>query len=245
MEASRTNFEFEARSANVPPDPSPESTVSTAPLHEVRMTEMHDTAFHVQIADGGLTQSHSFAAMVSLRTDFGFSFFISSARHHVHHPSCQCSNACTARAVHHKVAQITVRPLPPSLELEPPVIAHPSTELASTPVNHDVFRLRRNGQDAQDGSEMGSTEERSDIQPDVSASQSRGDRSAPRLRAPIAHSLVQSQLVFQFNSGAGPSAPQGFAELQREQALRRTLCHTLSKWLLPHLPQQSQFNVFH
>ena len=74
MEASRTNFEFEARSANVPPDPSPESTVSTAPLHEVRMTEMHDTAFHVQIADGGLTQSHSFAAMVSLRTDFGFSF---------------------------------------------------------------------------------------------------------------------------------------------------------------------------
>ena len=31
---------------------------------------MHDTAVHVQIAGGGLTRSHSFVAIVSLRTEF-------------------------------------------------------------------------------------------------------------------------------------------------------------------------------
>ena len=86
MEAAQTNFEFAARSANVPPDPSPESIVSTAPPLEVRMAEMHDTAFHVQIAHGGLTQSHSFAAMVSLRTDSGFSFFPPPLELELNHP---------------------------------------------------------------------------------------------------------------------------------------------------------------
>ena len=56
---------------------------------------------------------------------------------------------------------------------------------------------------------------------------------------------------FQSDSGAGSSAQQSSAELQREQGTTsgepppHTLCHTLAKWLGPRLPQQSQFTVLH
>ena len=48
---------------------------------------------------------------------------ISNARHHVRHQSCQRSGACTARAVHHEVAQTKGLHLPPPPGLDPPVIA--------------------------------------------------------------------------------------------------------------------------
>ena len=53
------------------------------------------------------------------------------------------------------------------------------------------------------------------------------------MRAQVAHSLVPSRLCFQNKPAKGPHPP------------RRTLCRTLAKWLVPRLPQQSQFNVSH
>ena len=135
-------------------------------------------------------------------------------------------DARTARAVLHEVAQTKDRPLPRGLE--PPVIAPPPAELASTPVSHVVLRLHGNGQEAQDGGpsrDRVHSGEFRHLQPDVSATQSRGDRSAPRSRAP----------GFQSDSGAGPSALQGIAKLQREQACQGTTSMgASSSHALPH-----------
>ena len=163
---------------------------------------------------------------------------ISSARHHVRHQSCQRNGACTARAVHHELAQTKDLHLPPSLGLVPPLIAFPPTEFVCTPVNHVDFRFHGNNQEAQDGGPGRSRHHSGELwhlQSDVQTPQSRRDCLTPRLRDQIAYGLVQSFLVVQPGRGAGPSAPQGSAELQREQTFQGTasLGTSSPKWMVP------------
>ena len=206
------DFELAARSANLPPDPPPESIVSTGPPPESQDGRDARCRFSCPECGWGADSepqlrchsilSHGLRSAIVLDKPecphcHRRLSSISGARH-LHHQSCQRSKACTARAVHHEVAQSKDLSLPPPPGPEPPVIASLPTELASTPVDHVVLGFNGKSQEAQDRGlvEIGSAVESSDI-PDLT--RSRGDCSAPRLRNPVAHSLVaQRSLARQF-----------------------------------------------
>ena len=175
---------------------------------------MHDTAFHVLIVDGGLTQNHSFVAIVSQRTDFAPRPFWTNQSAHtaivafpVSLPHVTMYIVRVVSAVRHArcVQCITKLHSPKDLPLstppglEPPVIASLPTELASKPVNMLSFvaieKVKK--RKTEDPIEIESVVKSSDI-PDLTSRlpQSRRDRSAPRLRNPVTHSLVQSRLGF-------------------------------------------------
>ena len=157
MEASRADFELAARSTNLsPPDSFPESILSTGLPHESQ--DGRDARYRCSCPDSGWgadsepqlrchrISAHGFrSAMVLDKPECPHCYrrfsSISCARHHVRYQSCQRRRACTARAVHHEVAQTNDLHLPPSPGLQPPVIASPPTEFVSTPVNHVDFRF--------------------------------------------------------------------------------------------------------
>ena len=131
---------------------------------KVGKAETHHTVACVLIVDGEMTQNHRIVLIVSRRTDFAlrslwtnqnariaivvFPFF--DARHHVRYQSCQRSTACSARAVHHIVAQIKDLYLPLHPGLKPLGIEPPPTELVSVSLNF-VPRFDENYHEAHGG----------------------------------------------------------------------------------------------
>ena len=148
---------------------------------------------------------------------------ISSARHHARHQSCQRRKACTTRAVRHEVVHTKIASSP--------------TELASTPVNHVVLHFNGKTEDPVKIGLQWRAPMTSRLR-NLEGIAWRRDYDIRSLAAWSSHGRV-------FNPAAelAPqllNAPQNYNKNNR-----RTLSHTLAKWLVPRLPQQSQFNAFH